>query len=113
MATVTILHSELRPEPAHPLRPADIDLTRLFENNLNLEMSLKLAHAHATLDLLLTVAISKDGANIESLCVNTLVDTLDGVMREIATVREYIDGEDSASAARSENSTSAPEEMQS
>jgi hypothetical protein len=36
--------------------------------------------------------VSKDaGADLETLCVNTLENALDGLMREASEVREYLD----------------------
>jgi hypothetical protein len=59
----------------------------------NLDMSLQLQHVHATLNLLQTVARSKDAfADLETLCTSTLDNALDGAMREIERVNQFIDG---------------------
>jgi hypothetical protein len=57
----------------------------------NSDISLLLSHVHGTLDLLNSVARCKDsGSDIESLCVSTLDNALDGMMREIERVGEFV-----------------------
>ncbi len=56
------------------------------------EMGLLLHHVHGTLDLLNTVARSKDASSdMESLCISPLDNVVDGAMREIERVSDYVD----------------------
>lgn len=84
-----------------PIRPTDERIsattpperTEDYASTHNLDMSLQLQHVHATLDLLQTVARSKNAfADLESLCVSTLENILDGAIREIERVCQFIDG---------------------
>ncbi len=58
------------------------------------EVSLKLDHVHATLDLLRRAVTLENGENgdLDNLCVGTLEGAIDGLMREVAEVQECING---------------------
>ena len=68
--------------------PPDATADDLSTRNFN--VSLKVAHVHATLDLLHALALRKDEP-LDNLCANTLDNALYGVMLEIESIHEYVD----------------------
>jgi hypothetical protein len=56
------------------------------------DVSLKLDHIQATLDLLRVISMSHDpDGDLSALCAGTLVNVPDGLMREVAEVQAYVD----------------------